>query len=147
MRITVIRTTMKLRQISRVESSIFLGVKRRDQGSAGRAKGRLWWLAWMCPWAQPSGHRLFGKKKKICKGQMPEGGRFSRAFYVSLNKCCFSGQESVSPGVPRSKSHLWQLSTFFDFQQGRSQCHPKKQCTGWAVCGNQCCFLQAFSNK
>lgn len=56
------------------------------------------------------------KKIKICKGQMHKGGRFSPAFYVSFNKCCFSGQDSVSTGVLRSKNHLWQLITYFDFQ-------------------------------
>lgn len=148
MRITVIRTTMKLRQISRVESSIFFGSREERSGVSRQSKGKT--LVTCLDVSLSSTFRsqaLWEKKKKICKGQMHEGGRFSRAFYVSLNKCCFSGQESVSPGVPRSKSHLWQLNTFFDFQQGRSQCHPKKQCTGWAVCGNQCCFLQAFSNK
>lgn len=70
------------------------------------------------------------KKREIHKGQTHEGGRFRRVFHVSLNKCCFSGQESVGTGMLRSKSHLWQLITFFDFQQGRSQCHPKIEYTG-----------------
>lgn len=40
MRITVIRTTMKLRQISRVESSIFLGSKEERSGVSRQSKGK-----------------------------------------------------------------------------------------------------------